>query len=43
VSFATINFCVASQSVFVVVDFVIDSVRELMDTPTYMADRIIYF
>jgi hypothetical protein len=36
VSFAAITLCVASQRVFVVVDFVIDSVRKLLDTPTYL-------
>jgi hypothetical protein len=35
VSFATIILCVASQQVFVVVSFVIDSVRKLLDTPSY--------
>jgi hypothetical protein len=36
VSFAAITLCVASQRVFVVVvDFVIDSVRKLLDTPSY--------
>jgi uncharacterized membrane protein len=30
--FATITLCVASQRVFIVVYFVIDSVRELLDT-----------
>jgi hypothetical protein len=41
VSFAAITFCVASQQVFVVVVvvvalyFVIDSVRKLLDTPSY--------
>jgi hypothetical protein len=37
VSFAAITLCVASQRVFVVVDiyFVLDSVRKLMDTPSY--------
>jgi hypothetical protein len=36
VSFATITVCVASQQVFiVVVYFVIDSVWELSDTPSY--------
>jgi hypothetical protein len=36
VSFATITLCVASQLVFtVVVYFVIDSVRKLLDTPSY--------
>jgi hypothetical protein len=34
VSFVTITLCVASQRVFVV-DFVIDSVRKLLDTPSY--------
>jgi hypothetical protein len=37
VSFAAITLCVASQRVFVdVVYFVIDSVRKLLDTPTYI-------
>jgi hypothetical protein len=40
VSFAAITICVASQRVFVVVvvvvDFVIDSVRKLLDTPPYI-------
>jgi hypothetical protein len=35
VSFATITLCVASQWAFVVVYFVIDSVRKLLDTPSY--------
>jgi hypothetical protein len=35
VSFASITLCVASQRVFVVVDFVIESVRKLLDTPSY--------
>jgi hypothetical protein len=35
VSFAAITLCVASQRVFIVVYFVIDSVRKLMDTPSY--------
>jgi hypothetical protein len=36
VSFATIALCVASQLVFiVVVYFVIESVRKLLDTPSY--------
>jgi hypothetical protein len=34
VSFAATTLCVASQRVFVVVDFVIDSVRKLLDTPS---------
>jgi hypothetical protein len=38
VSFAAINLCVASQRVFIVVSvyFVIDSVRKLLDTPSYV-------
>jgi hypothetical protein len=37
VSFAAITLCVASQQVFiVVVYFVIDSVRKLLDTPSSM-------
>jgi hypothetical protein len=36
VSFASITLCVASQRVFIVVYFVIDSVRKLSDTPTYI-------
>jgi hypothetical protein len=38
VSFAAITLCVASQRVFVVivVYFVIDSVRKLLDTPSYV-------
>jgi hypothetical protein len=36
VSFVAITFCVASQRVFiVVVYFVIDSVRKLLDVPSY--------
>jgi ABC-type phosphate transport system permease subunit len=37
VSFAAITLCVASQLVFIVivVYFVIDSVRKLLDTPPY--------
>jgi len=36
VSFAAITICVASQPVFVVVVyFVIDSVRKLLDSPSY--------
>jgi hypothetical protein len=37
VSFATITLCVASQRVIIVavVDFVIDLVRKLLDTPSY--------
>jgi hypothetical protein len=36
VSYAAITFCVASQQVFIVVYFVIDSVRKLLDTPSYV-------
>jgi hypothetical protein len=36
VSFAAITLCVASQRVFIVVYFVIDSVRKLLDTPSYI-------
>jgi hypothetical protein len=37
VSFAATTLCVASQQVFVfVVDFVIDSARKLLDTPSYV-------
>jgi hypothetical protein len=35
VSFAAITICVASQRVFIVVYFVIDSVRKLLDTPLH--------
>jgi hypothetical protein len=35
VSFATITLCVASQRVFIVY-FIIDSVRKLLDTPSYV-------
>jgi hypothetical protein len=39
-SFAAMNLCVASQRVFViVVDFVIDSVRTLLDTLSYSYKR----
>jgi hypothetical protein len=41
VSFAAITLCVASQRVFVVVvDFVIDSVLKLLDTPSYIVPYI---
>jgi hypothetical protein len=36
VSFAAITLCVASQRVFVVVYFVIESVRKLLDTLSYV-------
>jgi hypothetical protein len=39
VSFAAITLCVASQRVFVVVYFVIDSVRKLLDTHPYTLFR----
>jgi hypothetical protein len=35
VSFAAITLCVASQRVFIVVYFVINSVRKLLDIPSY--------
>jgi len=40
VSFAAITLCVASQRVFSVVSiyFVVDSVRKLLDTPSYMLE-----
>jgi hypothetical protein len=39
VSFVAITLCVASQRVFIiVVCFVIESVRKLLDTPSYMDD-----
>jgi hypothetical protein len=46
VSFAAIILCIASQRVFivvvvvVVVYFVIDSVRKLLDTPSYVISVI---
>jgi hypothetical protein len=38
VSFAAITLCVVFQRVFIVVSiyFVIDSVRKLLDTPSYL-------
>jgi uncharacterized membrane protein len=36
VNFAAITLCVASQRMFIVVYFVIDSVRKLLDTPSYV-------
>jgi hypothetical protein len=36
VSFPAITLCVASQRVFIVVYFVIDSVRKILDTPSYV-------
>jgi hypothetical protein len=40
VRFAAITLCVASQRVFIVVSvyYVIDSVRKLLDTPSYSQD-----
>jgi hypothetical protein len=42
VSFAAITLCVASQRVFIVVSvyFVIDLVRKLLDTPSYVLIQI---
>jgi hypothetical protein len=42
VSFAAITLCVASQRVFIVVAFyfVIDSVRKLMDIPSYVICKL---
>jgi hypothetical protein len=34
VSFVAVTLCIASQRVFVVVDFVMDSVWKLLDTPS---------
>jgi hypothetical protein len=39
VSFAAITLCVASQRVFIVIHFVIASVRKLLDTPSYTVLR----
>jgi uncharacterized membrane protein YjgN (DUF898 family) len=40
VSFAAITICATSQRVFIVVIyFVIDSVRKLLDTPSYVGVR----
>jgi hypothetical protein len=41
VSFAAVTLCVASQQVFVVVCFVIDSVRKLLDTPSRVSNGIL--
>jgi hypothetical protein len=35
VSFGAITLCVASQRVFIVVYFVINSVQKILDTPSY--------
>jgi hypothetical protein len=42
VSFVPITLCVASQRVFVVVSlyFVIDSIRKLLDKPSYVSVRV---
>jgi hypothetical protein len=40
VSFAAITLCVASQRVFIVVYFVIDSVRKILDTPLELSLEI---
>jgi hypothetical protein len=44
VSVATITLCVISQRLFivVVVYFVIDSVRKLLDTPSYSLLQMLY-
>jgi uncharacterized membrane protein len=44
VSFAAITLCVASQQVFIFVSvyFVIDSVRKLLDTPSYKYGNMNY-
>jgi hypothetical protein len=43
VSFVAITLCVASQRVFInVVYFVIDSVRKLLDTPSYIHILAVY-
>jgi hypothetical protein len=40
VSFAAITLCVASQRVFIVVNFLTESVRKLLDTPSYGKIRV---
>jgi hypothetical protein len=42
VSFAAITLCIASQGVFTVVSvyFVIDSVRKLLDTRSYLGNNM---
>jgi hypothetical protein len=44
VSFAAITLYLASQRVFIVVSiyFFIDSVRRLLDTPSYIVGRTVY-
>jgi uncharacterized membrane protein len=39
VSFAAITLCVTSQRVLIVVYFVIDTVRKLLDTPSYTESK----
>jgi hypothetical protein len=40
VSFAAITLCLATRRVFIaVVYFVIDSVRKLLDTPSYVSSQ----
>jgi hypothetical protein len=45
VSFVAITLCVASQRVFIVVSvyFVIDSVRKLLDMPSYIMFILFHF
>jgi hypothetical protein len=40
VRFAALTLCVISQRVFVVVHFVIDSVRKLLDTPCPLTGEV---
>jgi len=44
VIFVAITLCVASQHVFIVVNtcFVIDSVRKLLDTPSYISSITVF-
>jgi len=45
VTCAVITLCVASQRVFIGVSvyFVIDSVRKLLDTPSYYKNEFVFF
>jgi hypothetical protein len=43
VRFAAITLCVASQRMFIVVYFVIDSVRKLLDIPSYIMCDYCYY
>jgi len=43
VSFSAITLCVASQRVFIVVYFVIDSVRKLLVTPSYIRTKLVIY